>query len=146
MTLHRSLPTRLPTRLPTTLALLLAAFGLVLGACSPASSPVAKVHLTGRATAGPVCPVERVPPDPNCAPRPVAGAVLVIITVAGAEVGQARTAADGSFAFDVPEGDYTLVPQRVEGLLGTAPPIEFSVRLGGPQPAPFDVQYDTGIR
>jgi hypothetical protein len=142
MTLHRSLP----TRLPATLAVLLAAFGLVLGACSPAPSSVAQVHLTGRATAGPVCPVERVPPDPNCAPRPVAGAVLAIVTVAGAEVGQARTAADGSFAFDVPEGDYRLVPQRVEGLLGTAPSIEFSVRVGGPQPAPFDVLYDTGIR
>ncbi len=137
-----------PSRLGSvaTLAVLLAAFGLVLGACSPAPSPVAKVHLTGRATAGPVCPVERVPPDPNCAPRPVAGAVLAIVTVAGAEVGQARTAADGSFAFDVPEGDYTLVPQPVEGLMGTAPPIPFSARLGGPQPAPFDVQYDTGIR
>lgn len=142
MTLHRSLP----TRLPGTLAVLLAAFALVLGACLPAPSPVAKVHLTGRATAGPVCPVERVPPDPSCAPRPVAGAVLVIVAASGAEVGQARTAADGSFAFDVPEGDYTLVPQAVEGLLGTAPPIPFSARLGGPQPAPLDVQYDTGIR
>jgi len=142
MTLHRSLL----TSFPATLAVLLAALAVVLGACSPAPSPVAKVHLTGRATAGPVCPVEQVPPDPSCAPRPVAGAVLAIVTAAGAEVARARTAGDGSFAFDVPEGDYRLVPQPVEGLLGTAPPIEFSARLGGPQPAPLDVQYDTGIR
>ncbi len=142
MTLQRSLP----VRLAATLAVLLASFALVLGACSPVPSPVAKVHLTGRATAGPVCPVEQVPPDPNCAPRPVAGAVLVVVTAAGAEVARVRTAADGSFAFDVPEGDYTLVPQPVEGLMGTAPPIPFSARRGGPPPAPLDVQYDTGIR
>ena len=34
--------------------------------------------IIGTATAGPVCPVERYPPDPACAPRPVAGATITV--------------------------------------------------------------------
>src|ERR1035437_4003917 len=33
--------------------------------------------VTGTITAGPVCPVEQSPADPKCAPRPVAGAVVI---------------------------------------------------------------------
>ena len=45
----------------------------------------------------------------------------------------------------LPEGTYTLTPQAVSGLLGSAPPLQFKVSatasLGG-----LDVTYDTGIR
>src|SRR5512146_1016884 len=59
-------------------------FALALAACRPATggaSPSAGVwvgQLTGIATAGPVCPVERTPPDPSCAPRAVPGARLLV--------------------------------------------------------------------
>ncbi len=122
---------------------------MLLAACSAAtvlSPPAATVHLTGRATAGPVCPVERVPPDPACAPRPVPNATLIITTAAGIVVSQVRTAADGSFSFDLPDGSYRLVPQAVQGLMGGGQPIEFSVRVGGPPQLPLSVSYDTGIR
>ena len=121
---------------------------LLLGACSPSAAPpaAATVHLTGRASAGPVCPVERVPPDPACAPRPVPNATLVVTTATGIVVSQVRTAADGSFSFNLPDGSYRLVPQAVQGLMGGGQPIEFSVRVGGPPPPPLSVTYDTGIR
>ncbi len=113
----------------------------------PASTPpsVERTGVVGRVTAGPVCPVERVPPDPACAPRPVAGAVLVVSDPSGREVTRATSDAQGGFSIALPPGRYTLTPQPVEGLLGTAPPVEVTIVAGGP-PVSLEIQYDTGIR
>lgn len=99
--------------------------------------------IVGRATAGPVCPVERVPPDPSCAARPVAGAVVVIQDAAGREVARTTTNADGQFAVEVPPGDYVVVAQPAKGLMGTPQPQPVTVGAGH---ASVDLSYDTGIR
>ena len=112
---------------------------------SPASS-AAGVVVDGRVHAGPTCPVQRVPPDPACDDRPVAGAVLVVTTVAGVEVARATSAADGTFRVTIPAGDYILVPQPVQGYMGTATSIPFHAQGDEAAPAPLDVAYDTGIR
>ncbi len=119
-------------------------------ASSPPPSPLPSVApgwsgVVGRVTAGPVCPVERVPPDPACAPRPVAGAVLVVSDPSGREVARATSDANGGFSIALPSGRYVLAPQPVEGLLGTVPPVEVTITAGGP-PASLEIQYDTGIR
>src|SRR6266550_3737051 len=62
--------------------------------------------VSGRATAGPTCPVERNPPDPACAARPVAGAVLVIHDRAGAGVARVTTDKDGRFSLTLAPGAY----------------------------------------
>jgi hypothetical protein len=98
----------------------------------------------GIAVAGPVCPVETVPPDPDCAPRPVVGAVLVIRDGSGSEVARTTTEADGSYFVEVAAGDYVVEPQPVEGLMGTATAVEVTV-LGG-LAAQVRLDYDTGIR
>jgi hypothetical protein len=120
----------------------------LLSACqAPSVGPsvdATRVEVRGVAQAGPVCPVERVPPDPACADRPVAGAVLVV-TQNGKEVARTTTEADGRFHLRLAPGDYQLVPEPVEGLMGTAEPIKLTVREGG-VPAPLIVAYDTGIR
>jgi len=102
-------------------------------------------EVTGKVSAGPVCPVERVPPDPSCAPRPVAGAVLIVQTTAGREVARTTSAADGSFHLNLVPGLYRLVPQPVAGYMGVAPSVDFRVDAGVPTPA-LEVSYDTGIR
>ena len=117
---------------------------VVLG-CSTGASPVPKAHVTGNATARPTCPVETVPPDPNCAPRAIPDAVIVVTAPTGGEVARTKTATDGSFAFDLPSGQYVLVPGEVQGLFGRPAPSPFSVAAGGPSIS-LDVQYDTGIR
>jgi hypothetical protein len=109
-------------------------------------SPVGagRTGISGSAVAGPVCPVETVPPDPDCAPRPVAGAVIVVRDDAGSEIARTTTEADGSFFVELPLGDYLLEPQGVEGLMGTAAPLEVTVAEGiGAQ---VQIEYDTGIR
>ncbi len=122
---------------------------------SETGSPLASDVLTQRAaaatwtgvgglvTAGPTCPVER-PGDPACAPRPVDGAELLVTGADGSRVGRATTAADGLFRLDLDAGDYTLVPQPVQGLMGTEQPVPFSVRSGAE--TFLEIGYDTGIR
>lgn len=99
--------------------------------------------ITGRATAGPICPVER-PGDAACAPRPVAGAEIVVTDASGAEVGKVTTLPDGSFALELPAGDYTVQGQSVDGLMGAPDRLSVTVRVGAL--SDIDLQYDTGIR
>src|SRR5581483_3863581 len=60
----------------------------------------------GVVTAGPVCPVERIPPDPNCADRPIAARVPVTHGPGGGVVASGSTGSDGSFQIAVAPGHY----------------------------------------
>jgi hypothetical protein len=110
---------------------------------SPAGGPPS---VTGTISAGPVCPVESSPPDPQCAPRPVANAVIVATDVSGQEVGRATSAADGSYGLIVSEtGTILLTALPVTGL--AQPPAPVSVTLAHPgEIEHIDLEYDTGIR
>jgi len=99
----------------------------------------------GRVTAGPTCPVERDPPDPACADRPVAGAVLIFRDGAGTEIARVTSDADGTFAVTLAPGSYGLTAEPVEGLMGTPGPMDVEVAAGQPT-AELVVSYDTGIR
>jgi len=101
--------------------------------------------VSGMVTAGPTCPVVTDPPDPSCADRPVEGAVLVVTTLAGVEVDRTTSDAEGRFALSLAPGAYRLEPQPVEGLMGTAAPVEFTVEPGAPA-LDLVIGYDTGIR
>jgi len=100
----------------------------------------------GTISAGPVCPVEKSPPDPQCAPRPVAGAVLVATNASGEEVGRTTSAADGTYELLIAEtGAALITPMPVAGLMGTPAPV--SVTVTGPgEVQHLDLQYDTWIR
>ena len=100
--------------------------------------------IRGIATAGPTCPVVTDPPDPGCADRPVAGAVILVLAMDGSEVGRVVTGADGSFGVELAPGAYRVVPQPVEGLMGTA--AEQAIRVEAGAPAEVTISYDTGIR
>jgi hypothetical protein len=119
---------------------------LALAACGPAGlSPTAEAGSTGiagTAVAGPVCPVER-PGDPACAPRPVAGATILIRDATGADVATIVTDEAGRFQVALPPGVYTVVSQTVEGLMGNPGPVDVEVSEGD---VTVELSYDTGIR
>jgi hypothetical protein len=94
--------------------------------------------------AGPVCPVVAVPPKPGCEPRPVANASVVLRSPTGAELATATSNEQGEIGFQLPPGAYYIEPQPVEGLMGTAQPLAFSVVAG--ETLEINVDYDTGIR
>lgn len=109
----------------------------------PSPSGLGQTGISGRATAGPVCPVQQ-PDDPACVPRRVAGAVVVVSDAAGTEVGTTTTLPDGSFAFALPAGDYVVQGRAVDGLMGTPSPVSVTVLAGSL--ATIELGYDTGIR
>lgn len=108
---------------------------------SPGEGP-SSVSIT--LVAGPVCPVEQDPPSSACAPRPVAGAEVVLRDPSGAEVARGVSDGQGMLGFSVAGGAYWLDPQPVRGLMRTPPPMAFSVPAG--LPASLLLEYDTGIR
>ena len=123
-------------------AMILLLLAIAVGACDqPSGSGAVRVV----AVAGPTCPVVSDPPDPNCDDRPVDGAVIVVRDEGGGEVARMTTDADGNATLELAPGRYVLVPQPVEGLMGTAAPIEVTV-VEGAAGEPVMVAYDTGIR
>lgn len=125
----------------TVSALALAACG---GTGDTGDGAVVTARLEITALAGPVCPVETDPPSLECAPQPVESATIVVTDATGDEVARGTTGSDGVVGFDVSPGELTVVPQPVEGLLGTASTI--SVTLTAGQTVLVTVDYDTGIR
>jgi hypothetical protein len=55
------------------------------------------------------------------------------------------TGSDGRWTASVPAGAYTINPQLVQGLLGTAASVSLTVAAGS-VPAETVIAYDTGIR
>ncbi len=102
--------------------------------------------IIGTATAGPVCPVERYPPDPACAPRPVAGASITVHGAGGQVIATAMTGADGSYRAAVPAGSVQVVAAPVAGLMRAPAPIDAVVPAGSSAWVRVDLSYDTGIR
>jgi hypothetical protein len=98
------------------------------------------------AMAGPTCPVETDPPDPECAPRPVASAPIVVSPADGRDVviAQGATDAEGRLTVSVPVGDYIVTAGAVEGLMGTPTPVVVTVLAG--LTTEVALGYDTGIR
>jgi len=123
---------------------LMLAIGLLVAACGTAAAPGPTGTLTLTLTAGPVCPVERIPPDPNCAARPVADAEVIVLTADGREVGRPKSDAAGRIRLTLPQGRYIIRPVSAAGGLPSAPE-EVIVDVGS---VPVDVAlgYDTGIR
>lgn len=97
-----------------------------------------------RLTAGPVCPIEQSPPDPNCAPRTVANAEVVLRDPSGRQVARGVSDRDGMVAFSVPGGAYYVEPAPVDGFMSQPQPVAFAV-VGGSSVG-VTATYDTGIR
>ena len=120
---------------------------LALAACSPgvpSPSPAPGTGLAITAVAGPVCPVEKIPPDPACAPRPVAGAMVIVQDSRGQSIATVVLDAGGAAVVTLPAGDYVVQPQEVTGLMGTAASANVTVVDGAL--TPVVLSYDTGIR
>jgi hypothetical protein len=119
--------------------------GLVLSACTapvPTIGPAPTV--SGIVTAGPTCPVERSPEPSTCAPRPVAGAVIVASNPNGTEITRTTTGADGSYLFGGFSGTVIVSGLPVAGL--SRPPAPVTVDLVPGQSTEVNLEYDTGIR
>ncbi len=63
----------------------------------------------GRVMLGPTCPVERIPPDPNCADKPYETLVAIFRSSDLVHAFALMSSdADGNFSVSLPPGDYVL--------------------------------------
>jgi hypothetical protein len=114
--------------------------GILPAAGGPGVGPTG---ISGTVTAGPTCPVEQ-PGDPNCKPRPVPGASIVVRDATGSIVATVQSDAAGQFSVGLPPGSYTVESQPVAGFMSAPSPISVTVIANSQSRA--DLQFDTGIR
>lgn len=97
----------------------------------------------GTVSLGPTCPVERMPPDPACAPKPYATAIVVYRTGSKSPHLIGNSNAAGAFEFSLPPGSYTLAAKG-----GTMLPRcnETSVAIVPDEYTSVTISCDTGIR
>ncbi len=63
------------------------------------------VSVSGSVTVGPVCPVMRNPPDPDCADKPYSGTIILTNTSSGKDY-YVSTNSDGTFTVSLTRGVY----------------------------------------
>lgn len=118
---------------------------LILGALTSLRSDSERTpNVTLTVVRSPVCPVETFPPDPACAPAPVADVAVKVVGVNG-PVGMPHTTVDGTIILALEPGTYAITPQPVEGFPSTAPAFELVVPDDGSL-VRQTITYDTGIR
>ncbi len=107
--------------------------------------PQAKGILEGRVNIGPICPVERVPPDPSCQPTVETYQAWPIAVFEGKhKVANIVVKADGTFALELPPGTYVVDLEKQQHFGKGALPITVVVKSG--ETASIGIDIDTGIR
>ena len=100
----------------------------------------------GHVLLGPVCPVEHIPPDPACAPRPYKTSIHVWSATTGSSYQTVSTDASGTFNLSLIPGNYSLAVSAPTN--GVAYPrcnqVDFSVVAK--KTRNLTVNCDTGIR
>lgn len=109
----------------------------------PSGAATTKGVISGRVTLGPTCPVERIPPDPACAPRPYETTVIAKLAGKSTEAGRAKSDANGHFSLSLAPGTYD-----VSAIGGNVYPRCESQRVAVAKGATTTITLicDTGIR
>ncbi|MEI6140390.1 MAG: hypothetical protein WCP85_14065 [Mariniphaga sp.] len=105
--------------------------------------------LKGKISIGPLCPVERIPPDPACLPTAEtykAWATAIFSAKGKAKIATLDPNLDGSFEIELPVGDY-IVDYNVVRNIGVGKsnlPAAFSITAK--DTTTININIDTGIR
>ena len=114
-----------------------------------AAQAASRVSITVRATAAPVCPVERNPPDPACAPRRLSGLIVTANTSDGVVAARGVTRSDGAVILRVRNGVTYMIhawmpgPDDRPAVLPRCDVVGLTV---GRRPRNVMLHCDTGIR
>jgi hypothetical protein len=118
---------------------------LALASCGAASGHAPNSGIAARVLAAPTCPVETIPPRPQCAPRPLEVGVRVRRAgQSGARI--VHSGADGRFRVRLSPGIYIVqgLPEANPPL--PRPPAARRVRVRAGRFTSITITYDTGIR
>jgi len=105
-------------------------------------------YLEGVISIGPICPVERVPPDPTCLPTAEtykAYPVSIFTSDGKRKIIQLNPSLDGSFSTELPLGNYLVILERAQNFIGGSNlPVEVSISTQ--DKTLLNINIDTGIR
>lgn len=117
-----------------------------LAACGAASGALRSSGIDGKVVAGPTCPVERVPPDPRCAPRPLSATLRIHPAGKRSPVETVHSGQNGRFSVRLGAGVYVVRPLAAPGSPFPRPPAPIEVRVSSGGFTHVTITYDTGIR
>jgi hypothetical protein len=106
-----------------------------------ALSDAEKGTISGTVLVGPTCPVERDPPDPACADKPLATNLVLVSGDGAREVRKFRSDASGEFTVEIAPGSY-LILSATSG----PPTCDARVDVVAGQTTVITVLCDSGIR
>lgn len=105
-------------------------------------------YLAGTISIGPICPVERIPPDPGCLPTAEtykAYPVSVYSFDGDDKITQLSPSLNGSFSCELPAGKYIVILENANSKIGGSNlPASISVKLR--DTTRLNISIDTGIR
>ncbi len=96
------------------------------------------------AVAGPTCPVETVPPDPACAPKPVPNITVLVMDAGGAVREKVVLDAAGQRFLGLQPGAYAVTAEGVAGFMDGPEAQRVTVEDG--RITEVTLAFDTGIR
>jgi hypothetical protein len=103
--------------------------------------------LEGKVNIGPLCPVERNPPEPRCQPNAEtynSWPIAVFSADKHKLIAPLPINADGTYRLQLPTGSYAVDLQRKVGIGGSNLPLQFIITSG--ETTVLDINIDTGIR
>ena len=131
---------------------ILALIGLFLiSGCAqqPTQETTEKGFLQGRVAIGPLCPVERIPPNPSCQPTEETYAsrqIAVWTSDKKTKAAQIEPGPEGMYRMELPAGDYVVdfEKQQPFGVGGSNLPA--AIVISPRETTKLDIIIDTGIR
>lgn len=97
----------------------------------------------GTVTLSPICPVERIPPDPNCAPKFYSTSIDIMKAGSAKILKTIQSDSNGAFSVDLDSGAYIL---QAGGGAVLPRCSEVSVEVKSGQYTKTEISCDTGIR
>jgi len=104
--------------------------------------------LEGKISIGPICPVEAVPPGPDCLPTAdtyKAYPVCILTADGKNKVADINPALNGSYSIELRQGNYLITLEKEQNTIGSSNlPVE--ITIDPQEETVLNIDIDTGIR
>lgn len=110
---------------------------------TPIPSEKSTAVVKGTVTLSPTCPVERIPPEPNCAPKAYVTDVYALRADTNVVVAQLRTTSNGEYMYNLLPGTY-IIRAKSGSVLPRCNDERVTIAAG--ETKTTDISCDSGIR
>lgn len=113
----------------------------------PAPTPVPNNSgVEGTVTYGPTCPVQHLPPEPTCEPRPYVVDIAIKSLDGKTTIAQTSSGADGRYKINVKPGSYLIQTVNLRGSIESLGEYSGKVTVFNNKFTHLDIEIDSGMR